>query len=106
MQTEDQTEDNTVPFQDEKTITLRKPVTLGGVLYATLDLCEPNADQLEKASRAPTQVGMVIELISMVAKVPKTVVGKLCQRDLKAASDFLGSFTEDGPATGATSSPS
>lgn len=101
-----QTEDNNVPFVDEKTITLRKPVNLGGVIYATLELCEPNSDQIEKASRAATQVGMALDLISLVAKIPRAAVGKLCQRDFREASDFLASFNDIDLSTGATSSPS
>ena len=92
---------------DEKTITLRKPVTVGknGPQYTALDLREPTAGELEKASKASTDIGVVLNLISLVAKVPRAVAEGLCQRDLKEASDFLGSFNEDDPITGGTSSP-
>ena len=97
--------------QDEISITLRKPVTVGqtaksdGVVYATLDLREPTAGELEKASKSATDIGVVLNLISLVAKVPRAVAEGLCQRDLKEASDFLGRFNEDAPATGEMSSP-
>lgn len=95
---------------DEKTITLRRPVILGkgdkAVEYTQLDLREPTAGELEKASKATTQVGVALNLISMIAKVPRTVVEGMCQRDLKEASDFLGSFNDDDRETGGTSSPS
>jgi hypothetical protein len=89
----------------EKTITLRKPVKLGEMTYETLDLREPTAGELEKASTASTNMGVVINLISLVAKVPRTVVEKLGQRDLKEAGDFLESFNEEDPPVGETSSP-
>lgn len=101
-----------VVILDEKTITLRKPVTLGktaksdGVVYSTLDLREPTGGELEKASKSATEIGVVLNLISLVAKVPRAVAEGLCQRDLKEVSDFLGSFSKDDPETGATSSQS
>jgi hypothetical protein len=106
MDTLENQEGSTPEFVDEKSITLRKPVVVGGVTYDTLHLREPEAGELDKASRAQTQVGVVISLISQVAKVPVLVVSKLCQRDLKEASDFLGSFSDDAPETGETLSPS
>lgn len=88
---------------DEKTITLRKPVMLGQVEYTALDLREPTAGDLSKAMKAGGQVDVAIALISIVSKVPRGAIEKLCQRDFQEASDFLGSFTPDGPVTGATS---
>ena len=84
----------------EKTITLRKPVVLGDITYSELALREPTAGELEKASSATTQIGVVINLIQLVAKVPRRVAEGLGQRDLKEASSFLESFTEDSPAAG------
>jgi hypothetical protein len=89
---------------DEKRMMLRKPVKLGEVMYESLDLREPTAGELEKASAASTQVGQAIILISLVAKMPRGAVEKICQRDLKEASDFLGSFSDDFPETGDTPS--
>lgn len=92
--------------QDEITITLRKPVKLGEQEYTTLDLREPTAGELEKASSATTNMGVVINLIHLVAKVPRKVVEGLSQRDLKEAGAFLEGFNEPSPATGETESPS
>ena len=89
--------------QDEKTIVLRKPVTLGGVTYEKLDLREPTAGELAKATKAGGNVDVAIALISLIAKVPRGAVEGLSQRDLQEASDFLGSFTLAGPETGAMS---
>lgn len=87
----------------EKTITLRKPIKLGDISYEALDLSEPTAGELEKASTATTNMGVVINLISLVAKVPRKVAESLCQRDLKEAGDFLDAFSKDDPSTGETS---
>lgn len=89
---------------DEKSLPLRKPVTIAQVTYDKLDLREPTAGELEKASLLPTGVGQAISLISAVAKVPRNVVERLCQRDFEEASDFLASFNVASPTTGETSS--
>lgn len=89
----------------EKTIPLRKPVKLGEVEYPELKLCEPTAGQLEKATRAgTTTTGVVIELISLVAKVPRKVAEDLCQRDFSEATDFFAQFSIFQP-DGGTQSP-
>lgn len=93
-------------FIDEKTIPLRKPVALAEVVYDKLDLREPTAGELEKASMLPTGVGQAISLIAAVAKVPRAVAERLCQRDFEEANDFLASFSDVSPTTGETSSPS
>jgi Phage tail assembly chaperone proteins, E, or 41 or 14 len=89
----------------EKTIQLRKPVEFAGKTYETLDLREPTAGELEKAATATTNMGVVINLIQLVAKVPRKVIEGLCQRDLKEAGDFLEAFSEGDQPTGETSSP-
>ncbi|VVP61904.1 hypothetical protein PS870_06473 [Pseudomonas fluorescens] len=87
-------------FEDEKTITLIKPVTIGkgesAITYDELKLREPNAGELEKAARADTSIGVVINMISLIGGVPRTVAEKLCRRDLAAASSFLEGFTTPG----------
>lgn len=96
-------QEDAVEKLDEMTMTLRKPVVLGSVEYSTLDLREPTAGELSKASKAGGNVDIAINLISLIAKVPRGAVEKLSQRDFQEASDFLGSFTLDGLQTGATS---
>ncbi|MFZ6724710.1 phage tail assembly protein [Undibacterium sp. MH2W] len=88
----------------EKTIKLIKPVKIGQVVYEELKLCEPEMHQVEKASRAATDVAVVMSLISQVAKVPLAAVGKMCQRDFKAAANFLSSIGEEDQKTGEISS--
>lgn len=91
---------------DEKTLTLRKPVKLGDLEYTTLELREPTAAELEKASAASSSIGVVINLISLVAKVPRRVAEGLCQRDLGDATLFLNQFNDTSPTTGEMLSPS
>lgn len=87
-------------------INLRKPVMLGDITYASLELREPTAGELEKSSTSATSnIGVVINLISTVAKVPRKVVESLCQRDFKEAGDFLDSFSKADQATGESLSP-
>ena len=67
----------------EKTIPLRKPVEFGGVKYEQLQLREPTAGDLERAANAGTSTGILISLISLVAKVPRKVAEGLSQRDFQ-----------------------
>ncbi len=101
---------NDAAFVDEKTIKLRKCISLGSgdkaVSYDHLDLREPTAGELAKAMKSGADIDAVISLISIVAQVPRGAVEKLCQRDLEEASDFLSSFSAAAPTTGETSSPS
>lgn len=87
---------------DEKTIHLRKPLTLGAgdgaVTYPELNLREPTAGELEKASRADTAVGVMINLVNLITKIPRSAVEQLSQRDLAEVSDYLGGFTKPGEA--------
>ncbi|SEJ21686.1 Phage tail assembly chaperone protein, E, or 41 or 14 [Azotobacter beijerinckii] len=84
-------------LQDELTITLSKPITIGAgdaaLVYEKLELREPTAGELEKASRADTSVGVAINLIQMIAKIPRAAAEKIGQRDLARANEFFGAFT-------------
>lgn len=90
-------------MEEEQIVELIKPVSIGkgeGAIEVTeLKLREPTAGELEKASAASTGIGSQITLISLVAKVPRSAVEKLCQRDLQAASRVLNSFTDGGQET-------
>ncbi|RON52928.1 hypothetical protein BK666_02190 [Pseudomonas frederiksbergensis] len=87
-------------FDEETTITLVKPVVIGkgdsAITYSELKLREPNAGEIEKATRADTSVGAAITLISLIAAIPRGAVEKLCKRDLVAANNFLEAFTDAG----------
>lgn len=94
-------------FEDEKVITLRKPVAIGKgeepVVYDKLEMVEPNGGQKDKASRESNDTRAAIVLISLVAKVPRAMVERLCRRDFEDACNFLGSCNVVAPKTGATS---
>ena len=92
------------PIVEEKDVILRKPVRLAEQEYAKLHLREPSADELAKASREPTDVDMMISLIHQVAGVPRTVAGRLSQRDLQECGRFFGQFSLREPSPSGESS--
>ncbi|WP_227459316.1 phage tail assembly protein [Cupriavidus pauculus] len=94
-------------YPEELEITLRKPVVLGkgesALTYEKLTLREPTAGELEKATTTTTNdLSMSITLISLVSGLPRGVVERIGQRELKEANEYLGGFTEDGPEPGPT----
>ena len=93
-------------FEEEKTLTLRKPVKIGEIVYDSLALREPTAGELSKANKQADPIDSMILLISLVAKVPKTAIEQMTQRDLEDAADFLGGFGSDSRKDISTSSPS
>ena len=88
---------------EEVTLELTTPVSIGkgdGALeFTELKLREPNAGEMEKAARSDTNVGALITMISLIAKVPRGAVEKLTRSDLAAAEKVLGSFTDGGQPT-------
>jgi hypothetical protein len=95
-------------MEEEKIIVLRKPIVIGGVTFAELNLREPVAGEMSKAVGygKDNNIAVAISLISQVAGVPMTVAEKISQRDFAEANDFLGSFGAAGPTTGEMSSQS
>ena len=93
-------------MEESLTLELRKPITKGGVEYTTLELREPTAGEMAKARASdPLQdLGMIIHLVSLVAKIPKAVVEEIGVRDLTSAGDYLTSFLDHGPSDGKPSS--
>lgn len=91
-----------IDLEEEKILILRKPLVVADVTYDHLDLREPTAKELADASKAGNDVEVAIALISMIAKVPKSAVNQLRQRDLKDASDFFARFNGDYQETGKT----
>lgn len=88
----------------ETTITLRNPVKLADMVYDKLELREPTAGELEKAATGGSNMSVAINLVSIVAKVPRRVVEGLCQRDMREAGDFLNQFNAVDLTAGATPS--
>ena len=92
-------------METSKTVTLRKPVSLGPVQYTELPLEEPTAKQLIAARKAGIPEEQIAALISLSAKVPPAVVDQLCQRDFEECADFLVRFGGDAWKTPGLSSP-
>lgn len=90
MLTGSATEATAVP--DELAMTLRKPIKLGELEYATLDLTEPTVAQLRKAGKAGDAIDQLATLIHLNAKVPMTVVDQISQRDMEDAARFFMRF--------------
>ncbi|CAB3779404.1 hypothetical protein LMG28688_00831 [Paraburkholderia caffeinitolerans] len=91
-------------MEDEKIIVLKKPITIGDLEYPTLTLREPTAGELERATKGgKTGLTMMIDLIAMIAGVPRVVIEKLPSRQLTEANKFIEGFTDDGSE--ATSTP-
>lgn len=87
----------------EKSIELREPIEFGGRTYTSLELREPKAGELEKASLAATSAGTIISLIASMMNCPRKVIEQVPSTEFNEASDFLGSFgsrpTTSGPGT-------
>lgn len=88
-------------MNDTLTLQLLKPITIGDVTVTELNLREPIANELARASASGNSIETTISLISQVAAVSREQIGRLCQRDFMAASDFLGSFYTASQSTGA-----
>lgn len=82
----------------------RTPIVIGqgdgAVTYASVDLREPTAGELEQGQRADTPVGSVINLVAAIGKIPRLVAEKMSGRDINRASKYLSSF-QDGHETAA-----
>jgi hypothetical protein len=90
-------------MEDEKIITLKKPIKVGDMEFSSLTLREPTAGELERATKHDRPISVSIDLIAMVAGVPRAVAERLPSRKLKEASEFIGGFSEDSQETGETS---
>lgn len=88
-------------FEEEKIITLCKPIALGtgdaAITYNELHLREPSADEIARAQiGAPTNTDITLNLTSLVTKVPRKAVGQMCQRDLRKVAAFFDQDSSDG----------
>lgn len=85
-------------LQDELTLTLRKPVTLGtsaeAQVYSELNLREPLAEEvLDFNRRSGKDAGDALRhLIAKISGAPLTVIDKIRARDFTRASNYLMDF--------------
>jgi len=88
-------------LQDTKTITLRKPITVGEQTVTEITFREPTAEEIGRAQdKATNNTFATINLVAIVGGVSRAVAGKLSQRDFMEAANYLALFTEDSPQTG------
>jgi hypothetical protein len=82
---------------EEEIIELDSPITEGDKTHSQLTLRQPFAGELEKAARADTSVGVVINLINLITKIPRRALENgLCQTDLAKCDNYLNRFTRAG----------
>lgn len=83
---------------DELTITFDNPIVFGkgndAKEFSEITLREPTAGELEKAMKQGSAMSVGIELIRLVANVPRGVVEKMGAKDFTEASDFLAHFSD------------
>lgn len=81
------------PLPDVLELVLKKPVTHAKTEYTVLNLSEPTAGQLIKASKAGNALEQGATLIHVNAAVPMGVVEQLSQRDFDEAASFFARFS-------------
>lgn len=91
---------------EAKTVLLRQPVNLGGVVYERLELREPLASEYRESERARNRIGQVISLASLTSKTPLAAIRRLCMRDFNEVNAFFDQVLLDSLPVGETSSPS
>ena len=88
-------------MEDQKTIVFKNPIVVDAGTFEQITLREPTAGELERATKGNREgVTVTIDLIAMVAGVPRLVAEKLPARKFSEAARFIEGFTEDGPPTG------
>ena len=90
---------------DEMTITLRKPVTVGGETVFELALREPTVAELEQFTLQAAKAGEIKAISSLIASVSGVSIAaiqKIGVRDFKIAEKYLSDFFGDSPKTGET----
>jgi hypothetical protein len=84
----------TQELPEQLTLTLRKPITLGGDTIETLELREPNAAEYKKFTKQASSdpVGAMVALIAMVSGVAPPIIDRIGVRDMNAAGEYLMAF--------------
>lgn len=87
-------------MEEEKTVTLLKPIVIGAEQTKELRLREPTAGEFARASAEANPMDADIMLVSLVSGVPVPIVRRLGIRDFNAAAEYLRGFIIAGPTTG------
>ncbi len=108
---EDKKEDPPSELQAEKTITLRKPITIGTgadqIVYTEITLNEPSVDQIEKFIKKMNGTNAIDAMryfVALTSGVLPSVIGQMCARDWNDAQEYLQAFfpKSDSPVIGNT----
>jgi hypothetical protein len=98
-----------VELPAEKTITLRKAITIGGgadqVKYDEITLREPTVDEIEKfikKLKGTNEIDAMRYFIALVSGMLPTVIGQMGARDWNEAQEFIQAFfpKSDSPVIG------
>ena len=82
-------------MEDQKLIPLNPPITIGDMEYSSISLREPTAGELERATKGnPPAMKTVIDLLAMVAGVPRQVIKVAAAQVQGEASEYVSGFTE------------
>jgi hypothetical protein len=101
--------DQPVELPAEKTITLRKAITIGTgadqVKYDEITLREPTVDEIEKfikKLKGTNEIDAMRYFIALVSGMLPTVIGQMGARDWNEAQEFIQAFfpKSDSLATG------
>ncbi|MBB5547536.1 phage tail assembly protein [Paraburkholderia fungorum] len=104
-------EDSPAELPSEKTISLRKPITIGTgadqVVYSEITLNEPSVDQIEKfikKLKGTNEIDAMRYFVALVSGVLPSVIGQMGARDWNDAQEYLQAFflKSDSPAIGNT----
>lgn len=103
------------PLPTTLDIELDPPIEKNGTTYTTLHFEEPTGKQVERAETELTAGGTQpslhhlrryqFALLSLCAGVPRSVIEEMRISQIEEAALFLASFSNAGPRTGATRSP-
>jgi hypothetical protein len=83
---------------DTMTLTLRKPIVFGPNTYDKIELREPTAGEMQKATGDGVESN--IRLIALITGIDRPAIERMGARDFHEAVKFLAGFTNPGPETG------
>ncbi|GEM_PF-4180183 len=88
--------------EEEKSLTLRKPIKLQDREIKTITLREPTAYEIEQVSKRAekSSQGSNILLISLVSGITEGEIGKMSIRDFNEAMSYVSGFFSNDQKTG------
>jgi hypothetical protein len=87
--------------QDDKTITLKFPLTVNGEKVSVLELPERiQIRHLRAMDQAPGEIGKVAALIGAMTNLPKSAVDQIDAEDFGTIAEKMNGFLSLFPSTG------